>query len=99
MFSSRWSETHPTNTPRSWVLDASSISRPGDVREGSRLRQYLELVDQQGDGDNSVISYRALGEGYLSTNPFPSRTETEVMCAFQEKSVHRVCFIWEQLDS
>ena len=70
------------------------ISKSGDIREGSRLMRYLELLRQS--GVNASLQ-RAIGKGYLRCNPFSTRTETEAICFFQEKSVHRVCFLYDSV--
>ena len=75
-----------------WVTNTASISKEGDIREGSRLTRYLELLR---DGGKDPRLWRAIGQGYLRCNPFHTRTETEAICAFQGKSVHRVCFLFD----
>ena len=74
-----------------WVEDVNEISKSGDVREGSRLNKYLKAYSE------ASLAPRAIGEGWLSRNPFPfGKTETETACELLlEKSVYRCLFIVE----
>lgn len=68
------------------LLERSTIQAQ---REGSRLRKYLSS-----SGASGGLCERAFGAGYLRENPLGKggRTETEVMCIFEDKPVHRVAF-------
>ena len=76
-----YEESPPT---LSWV---ESITRAiSDERNTAPSRRQLAWIEAGGD--------RAIGHGWLNCNPLPTcaRTETEIMCEFEKKCVHRVVF-------
>jgi hypothetical protein len=91
---------------QAWVtageLDERSATQAG--RAGSRLRKYLDSLQQE-DGedddrdhrDKNKLGNRACGRGFLLHNPLghAGRTETEVMCVVESKPVHRVAWVVE----
>ena len=91
-----------SGTTAEWLSLDTLLERSASQsqREGSRLSKYLSSIGGGGDrlgGEDKGKwhSERAFGVGYLRENPLGNsgRTETEVMCAFEDKPIHRLAFV------
>jgi SAM-dependent methyltransferase len=91
MVSTLWNSDYPQGDGSVWVTPDAVIAR-----DSKRQEMWAELVAGSHPEGDSTASLRAVGKGWWKESPLPDRaqTETEAVCSYRGKPIHRILFAY-----